>query len=573
MEMARYFAHGTTAIWKFADKSKCLDWTKLKDLYDKEKYDSDHQLRLGDIIIDHNGDEVTFKDLKPDTSIFCPVCGEDEHRSNTGQHNAVKLIKSNGLPFIHCSSCKSRNMGYKRKGNYYLHSNDGYEIKSKENNAIVFIDTLKCKFLSGCEENGMDDFVIRDISNEYHARQFCESHELPIPKHFMRARYELLFDRNDRTNFEEGYVNKYAPSKYLSNPIPESYSPEMPKYIGKIIDHVLGFDKEITKRFINDMADFIQTRKKRRTAFLFQGTEGTGKGFLFTVVFNNIFGSDYCSQTDMHAFKGQFNSFLESNVYVLVNEISGNFSSHNENMSTIEKIKIAITDEVIQIEGKGKDRYNGKNNCSFVFASNRDNALVIPIDDRRFNVAPKQEEKIHETEWWLCDDTMEKMVLSELQGFVWYLKSYSVDKSIVNRVIDNEAKRILQTLSMSNADLFFNALKTGDYDWFLENFIEDNWNININKAKAVRNALGTPDSNGYVIIKSGDLCVLYNHMNSKSLTPQGFGKLATAKLGEAKPHRSGKKVIHGFKLTFTYPPGHTIDTPPEKDQESSKLFD
>ncbi|MGY8765166.1 MAG: hypothetical protein ACKVLE_10565, partial [Fidelibacterota bacterium] len=243
--MARYFAHGTTAVWKFADKNKCLDWKNLKDLYDKEKYDSD-QLRLDDIIIDHNGDEVTFQDLKPDTSIFCPVCGEDEHRSNTGQHNAVKFIKKDGLPFIYCSSCKSRSMGYKGRGNYYLHSNDGYEIKSKENNAIVFIDTLKCKFLSGCKENGMDDFVIRDISNEYHARQFCESHELPIPKHFMRARYELLFDKYDRTNFEEGYVNKYAPSKYLLNPIPESYSPEMPKYIGKIINHVSGFDKEIT---------------------------------------------------------------------------------------------------------------------------------------------------------------------------------------------------------------------------------------------------------------------------------------------------------------------------------------
>ena len=148
-----------------------------------------------------------------------------------------------------------------------------------------------------------------------------------------------------------------------------------------------------------------------------------------------------------------------------------------------------------------------------------------------------------------------------------------MDKSIVNRVIDNEAKRILQTLSMSNADLFFNALKTGDYDWFLENFIEESWNNNVNEAKAVRNALGIPDSNGYVIIKSGNLCVLYNYMNSKSLTPQSFGKLATAKLGEAKSHRSGKQVIHGFKLKFTYPPGHTNVTPAEKDQESSKLFD
>ena len=556
----RYFAHGTLAVWSFKDKDKCLDWRKLKKLYDHDVLPSENLVSLDDIIKDSKGNETTFSELSINIPIFCPVCGDAEYRGNTDKHNGVKLINKKGIPFIHCSSCKSRKMGYKKSGNYYLHPNDGFHIKSEENNAVVFIDTIKCRLYSGCVENGNDDYVIREISGEYHAKQFCESNELPIPKNFPRARYELLFDKDDRVNFEKGYVNIYAPTTYMLTSITDGKSEGLPTYIGKVIDHVFAHDNEIINHFINDLADFIQTRSKRRTAFLCQGTEGTGKGFLFSVIFKNILGNDYCSQTDMHAFSGRFNSFLETNVYVLVNEVSGNFSSGSETLSTIEKIKMAITDDYIQIEGKGKDRYNGRNNCSFLFASNRDDALVIPVDDRRFNVAPKQEVKIHDTDWWLGDENMVEAVESELQDFVWYLKGFNVDKSNINRVIDNEPKRVLQQLSMSNAALFFHALKLGDYFWFIDNFSQEVTSYvtdtNIIKAKEVLDCLGRPNLDGYVIIKSGDLGALYNHMNQKHLTKQGFGKLAASRLGEAKSHRIGNDVIHGFKLRFNYPDNH-----------------
>lgn len=579
MGKSRYFAHGTVDVWSFENKQNCLDWSKLKKLYDQDFLNDTYYINLDDKIRDDKGRHVCFLDIEKGSSIFCPVCGDEEYRNNTGQHNAVKFINKKGLPFIHCASCKSRSMGYKKSGNYYLHPNDSFQIKSEENNAVVFIDTLKCRMYSGCVENGSDNYIIRDISSEYHAKQFCEYHELPIPKHFPRARYELLFDKNDRINFDKGYVNMYAPTKYLVSPAVNGFNSGMPKYIGKVIDHVFAHDREIIDHFINDLADFVQTRSKRRTAFLCQGTEGTGKGFLFTVVLKNILGNDYCSQTDMHAFSGKFNSFLENNVYVLVNEVSGNFSSPSDNLSTIEKIKIAITDDHIQIEGKGKDRYNGRNNCSFLFASNRDNALVIPMDDRRFNVAPKQTVKIHDTDWWEGDDLMVKTVESELQDFVWYLMGYKIDKSKINRVIDNEPKRVLQTLSMNNAELFFNALKSGDYQWLLDNFREEVpgyiQDTDTETAKQVLKYLGMPNKGSDVIIKSGDLCVLYNHMNQKQLTSIGFGKLAPSHLGEAKPHDVQGKKIHGFKLKFRYPTNHVQPALDDKTENRTKndLFD
>ena len=104
----RYFAHGTLAVWSFKDKDKCLDWRKLKKLYDHDVLPSENLVSLDDIIKDSKGNETTFSELSINIPIFCPVCGDAEYRGNTDKHNGVKLINKKGIPFIHCSSCKSR---------------------------------------------------------------------------------------------------------------------------------------------------------------------------------------------------------------------------------------------------------------------------------------------------------------------------------------------------------------------------------------------------------------------------------------------------------------------------------
>jgi hypothetical protein len=289
--------------------------------------------------------------------------------------------------------------------------------------------------------------------------------------------------------------------------------------------------------------------------------EGTGKGVFFSQVLRPAFGERYCTSTDQDAFEGKFNSFLEDDVLVLVNEVSGNFSSsEKQNLSTIEKMKIAITDEYIQIEGKHKDRFNGRNCCSFLFATNRHHGVVLSSNDRRFNVAPRQEVKIDQTDWWPGYDRLKELVADELQGFVWYLKQYPVDKSKIGKVIDNEPKRVLQALSRSNAEDFFEAVNRGDLDWIHDNMVirggykaAEKHSEMTEIADSLKSDKSSKGQGSAVSMK--DLCMLYNYINHKDLPVNTFGKLAAIYLPKPKAIKVGTDTIWGIHVNWQGKPG------------------
>ena len=567
-ESNRYFAHGNNIVSNFVDDKGPLDWKNLPGLYESHKNEVNESrpesdkyftFKLEDVITDGDGSKVRVLDLNPDTPIFCPVCGDKDFRTNTGHNAVIKINNETNLPFIFCSSCKSRGLGAGGKGVYNIHNNDGYNIKSKENNTIVFIDTLTSRYMGGCFEPGMEDYIIRPLTTIDHVKQFCHYHKLPIPEIFSRARHELVFASNEMFDYKKGFVNKYIATSLLKNPVPKGHISKLPENIDKIIDHVLASDKEIKSQFYNDLAWFIQNRQKLITTYLFQGTEGTGKGFLFTNILRPILGSMYCTQADQDAFGNRFNSFLQDNVLVLVNEVSGNFSkSENGNLCTIEKMKIAITDEYIQIEGKNKDRINGKNNCSFLFATNRPHGVTLSDSDRRFNVAPWQTQKLHDTKWWPGYNDLKILVSDELQEFVWYLKQFNVDATKIGHVIENDPKKLLQIMSQSNADQFFKAVKDGDYIWLKDHLIVNDAYLKKDSWFVIDILLDGLKNRKSISVK--ELCMLYNEIAKKHLSVIAFGKLAAEYLGKSIVKRNGKDVFRGWEINWQ-----------EKKVESSKV--
>jgi hypothetical protein len=555
MGQARYFAHGTTEVSNFRNSQGPLKWRELPDLgkfrglnpVKSWQQKTEQLIKLSDVVLDADRNSRKIRDIQPDSPIYCPFCGMSEQRSGDG-HNAVIKINDDDLPFLFCSSCQSRDLG--NKGVYNFEEVDGYIYRLNLDDKLVFIDTLKANFMGGCLENGLQEYVVRDLGGTQRASQFCKYHGVPYPSIYPRARYELVFNSDERAEFDKGYVNKYSVTDLLRAPIPVGHVAKLPKYIGKLIDHIMTDDPEIIDRFYNDISWFVQNRKKLITSYLWQGVEGTGKGLFFTKVLQVIFGMQYCAQADQDAFGTQFNSFLTDNVLVLINEVSGNFSgTEAKGIATIEKMKIAITDEHIQIEGKNKDRFNGKNVCSFLFATNRRDAITLSDNDRRFNVAPRQEVKLHNTSWWPGYEQLLALVESELQEFVWYLKQYSVDESLIGKVIDNEPKRVLQIMSQTNADMFFEAVSRGDLAWLENNIVKEvsgyDHELRNQHYENILNRL-----KGASKIAVNDLCELYNNVNGKNLTPNAFGRLAAGHLGVSKSVKIDGKTYQGFKINW-----------------------
>jgi len=388
MGRARYFAHGTTEVSSFINGRGPFDWRVIPGLEQLKKKVSisswkpktDSLITLDDIVLDRDKQPRLIKDVLPKTPIYCPFCGLSKDRGGN-EHNAVIMINGLDMPCLYCSSCESREKG--NGGVYNFKEVDGYIYRMELSNKLVFIDTLKSKYMGGCEEPGVEGFVCREQGGTEHVKQFCLYHEIPYPVVYPRARYELIFNSDERANFDGGYVNIYDAPELLRNPVQGGLIPKRPDMIHNVIDHVFAHDQQIIERFYNNLAWFVQTRQKMITSFLMQGVEGTGKGLLFEHVLQQIFGERFTGTADQDAFGNQFNSFLTNNVLVLVNEVSGNFSTAaGKNLSTIEKMKIAITDVNVQIEGKSKDRYNGKNVCSFLFATNRRDGITCVESDQ-----------------------------------------------------------------------------------------------------------------------------------------------------------------------------------------------
>ncbi len=576
MHKHRYFAHGTDEVSSFVGNKGHLDWKMLPELttYKKERekrlekksketrgrkkkvISLNNTFRLFWRVKTKDNGEVSLRDLKTKTEILCPTCGNDSNRGTPGAINAVFDLNEYGKPFIYCSSCESRGSGVSGKGIYNLHPEDRFIVSCMENDFILFRDAEHGDLVSGVQKinpaTGERSWGYRKMYSVLQAYEVLAMNGVAKPDFFPHFNFDLRFDIHDTMSFERQFINKYVPSKYLAAPKPKKPVTTIPKYIGKVLNHVMAGDKDIIKHYINDLADLIQTRKKRRTAFLLQGTEGTGKGLWFNRVLKPLIGRDYCNEMDQGPFINNFNSSLENNVLTLVNECRANFTSNkSQDGSIVEKIKIAVSDSDLEIERKGKDRYNGRNNCSFMFASNRLKAVVLPLGDRRFNVAPRQEARIEFTTWWPGGNEVEKKLSEELQDFTFFLLEYQVDKKAIGMVIQNRAKEIIQSLSMTNAEEFFLAIKNGDSLWLEENIQERPGYRGEDDYLDARNLL--TEVKKFDKISKVNLCKLYNYVvhPGKPVTMSSFGKSAAGHLPQFKPVRINGRVERGIEVKWT----------------------
>ena len=185
-----------------------------------------------------------------------------------------------------------------------------------------------------------------------------------------------------------------------------------------------------------------------------------------------------------------------------------------------------------------------------MFATNRLKAVVLPMDDRRFTIAPRQETKIERTKWWPGGNEIERKLSKEIQEFVYFLLDYKVDKKKIGTVINNDAKKVIQALSLTNAEEFFNAIKEGDRLWFDENIIENPGYRAEDDYIEIQTLFKNLVKAKY--ISKGNLCRLYNYIvhPNKPVSMASFGKSAVAHLPEFKPCRINGKLERGIQVDW-----------------------
>lgn len=116
---------------------------------------------------------------------------------------------------------------------------------------------------------------------------------------------------------------------------------------------------------------------------LIQGCEGNGKTFLMKCMTHAI-GKRYThlpNAQDMGGNGSKFNAWLWRKLFIGVEEIYV-----SDRREVLDALKPLITNDRIEIQGKGQDQITGDNRANFIMCSNHKDAIIKTKNDRRFCV-------------------------------------------------------------------------------------------------------------------------------------------------------------------------------------------
>ena len=296
---------------------------------------------------------------------------------------------------------------------------------------------------------------------------FMITRGMPAPK--VIPDYKVFFDPTSNTsvNFELKEYNEFVPSAYLeaalANKKQKGINSSRFPTIHKIISHIC-VDEETRNHFYKWLAHIIQFRTKTQTAWVFQGTEGTGKGTLYEHILLPILGIGQAYKELQGIIEGQYNGYLKRNMLLFIDECDMGDAKASERLQA--KLRSWITDATVGIREMNTNPCNRSNFTNVIIATNQALPVRINNQDRRYNIAPRQEERL------VFERDELALVEAELTLFVTFLSQIKIDKEDVIWLLQNEARSDLQALSKTVADEFFDSLTCGDLDFFAERLQE-----------------------------------------------------------------------------------------------------
>lgn len=188
------------------------------------------------------------------------------------------------------------------------------------------------------------------------------------------------------------YVNRWKPTNVVSKE----------GDIQPLLDHFEWLLDEDWIHLINWFAWITQYPTRRlRYALLLIGNQGIGKSGVVSKLGEVLFGKTNVNYVRNEVAHEKYTDWYATKQLILVNEL---MAEGRENF--YNKIKDAITDDVLQVREMYAKPYNIRACCNFVFFSNYDVPIILKKDDRRFCVLksyqtePKEDAYyVHFFEW------------------------------------------------------------------------------------------------------------------------------------------------------------------------------
>lgn len=316
------------------------------------------------------------------------------------------------------------------------------------------------EFRTGNYYNGIYDTATGELNlamakNTTQLDHFMKQNGQPSQKTI--TDWELTFDPHDEqiVDAEKKKVNIYKPSVYMNKRTTLPPCTSLPPVCKKVIHHVLGGDLETVDHFINWLACIVQYKTCTGTAWVLQGTQGTGKGVLFHQIIAPMMGEQNVVAKRMEELESEFTGYMENKFVVFIDEMEKGGSLYHSKVTA--KLKNLIVEPYISVRKMYTPAYMAPNFANMIFASNKTDPVEVMPDDRRFNVGAYQKQKIQ-----ITTEEIEE-IGNEIPFLTSYLLNYQCSATRGRTPLVNEARTALIDISRSSIDVTADALVRGDF--------------------------------------------------------------------------------------------------------------
>lgn len=405
---------------------------------------------------------------------------------------------------------------------------------------LIFRDFNSDEYYNGIYDVAQDTVEIRATASRAKLDDFLGNHGIPMPETVPDWSYEFDPTTTKIIDFTDQWANKFIPTSFLKAGT-TSPTATVPPNIDLILRSIT-VDQQTYDHFLNWLAFIFQTRKKSKTAWLFSGIEGTGKGLLVDKILSPLFNERYVARITTENLEDLFNARFEEAVFLFVDEFNIHDARQLEKLNN--KIKNLITEERISIRRMRTNEYEATSFLNIIMATNAGTAIPLSPTDRRFNIAPPQNTRLEITDKQVDD------VYSELEDFATFLQSFAVDSQQARTILKNQARKDLIDKSFNSVDLFFNAVKAGDIEFFLE-LIDNSENTSFDMAaEEYKKVVKHWCENGIDFIPRDELQQAYCFLQNQKMSATKFSRMATYHDLESERKRVDGLITKGYKTRF-----------------------
>ena len=427
-----------------------------------------------------------------------------------------------------------------------------YRVSSTGLTYLAFLERKTSTYFRGTYDQSEDVLDIDRADKESQIRQFADSKGLRLGDNIPEWYMEFDPANGVRVDFNNNTINTFERTKYMKTDQPKKRVAECPTMIFKIISHILCYDIEAIEHFMNWLACIVQNRDRTRTAWVFQGIPGTGKGLLFNKVLAPIFGESQTVIKRAGELTEKWTDYVEGKFIVFIDEIQT--SALRDEAGVVANMKNLITEPTAQIRRMNKNSYSVANFSNWIFASNKPDPVSVDKNDRRFNIGPYQGVEFPRP----TDDEIDS-IAGELQAFYHYLEAFKVDQRAASTPLKSAARDTLIQLSQTTSESTASALMEGDMNYFLDQLpTDDHYKVDakrLEEVSAYRRALcdimcrTKPGS--VCNIRRDELFVVFNYtVGNMHQSPTMFTKFLGHRQIEVKPVTVDGKSVRGVGTTW-----------------------